>query len=98
MKLCGHYSGQRPRQNAQSLKPLKITKKTNMHASSGTRRHGDDTSLLITLPDLAKMLKISTRTAARLRSRGKLPKAIQLGGCVRWRRSEIQAWIDAGCP
>jgi predicted DNA-binding transcriptional regulator AlpA len=29
---------------------------------------------------------------------GKAPKAIRLGGKVLWRRSDLVAWIEAGCP
>lgn len=55
-------------------------------------------SILVTADDVAAMLKISTRTLWRLRSTGKLPQPIRLGGSVRWRASDIDAWIAAGCP
>jgi excisionase family DNA binding protein len=29
---------------------------------------------------------------------GRFPAPIRLGRAVRWRRSELLAWIEAGCP
>ncbi len=39
------------------------------------------------------------RTLHRWISSGQFPRAdIALGGKVRWRRNELVAWMDAGCP
>jgi len=54
--------------------------------------------LLLSAEGLAELLQISERTLWRLRSAGKLPKPIQLGGSVRWRANEISLWVQAGCP
>jgi excisionase family DNA binding protein len=56
-----------------------------------------ETPLLITAGKLAALLEISTRTLWRLRSAGRLPEPVRLGGAVRWRREEIQKWIADGC-
>ncbi len=53
---------------------------------------------LIDAPQLAELLGISQRTLWRFRSAGKLPPALKLGGCVRWRLAEVRQWIAAGCP
>ena len=55
-------------------------------------------SELISAVQLAVLLGISERTLYRLKSNGHLPKPILLGGSVRWRVDEIQAWIADGCP
>jgi len=55
-------------------------------------------SLLVSAQTLAKRLGVSVRTLWRLRGGGKLPPPIRLGGAVRWRTAEIDAWIEAGCP
>lgn len=55
-------------------------------------------SLLLSAETLAKRLEISLRTLWRLRSGGKLPPPIRLGGAVRWRTADIDAWVAAGCP
>ena len=47
---------------------------------------------------LAKRLGFSTRTIWRLTSAGKIPQPLKIGGSVRWRADEIDAWIYAGCP
>jgi excisionase family DNA binding protein len=58
----------------------------------------DPTPLLISVQDLATILKISTRSVWRLLSAGKLPSPVRIGGAVRWRYDEVKHWIDAGCP
>lgn len=53
---------------------------------------------LLTVDDLAALLKVSNRTVWRMRSAGQLPNPIRIGGGVRWRQPEIEAWIEQGCP
>lgn len=68
--------------------------------TSTTQNDHDTTpdSLLVSAVSLAKLLQVSTRTLWRLRSSGRLPKPVQVGGSLRWRTREVQDWIDAGCP
>jgi excisionase family DNA binding protein len=56
-----------------------------------------DRPLLITARELAKLLRISTRTLWRLRSAGDLPKAVRLGSAVRWRLDDVEKWLAGGC-
>jgi excisionase family DNA binding protein len=46
----------------------------------------------------ADLLGISTRHARRLVDAGKAPQPVRLGGCVRWPRPAVEAWIADGCP
>jgi excisionase family DNA binding protein len=55
-------------------------------------------SELITAVQFAQLLNVSERTLYRLKSTGKLPSPIALGGLVRWRLAEVHQWIDQGCP
>jgi prophage regulatory protein len=55
-------------------------------------------SLLISAEKLAQMLDISVRTLWRLRAAGRMPAPVRIGGSVRWRAQEVQAWIESGCP
>jgi predicted DNA-binding transcriptional regulator AlpA len=55
-------------------------------------------SKMLTAADLCGMLSTSIRTVHRLNSAGKIPAPVRIGGRPRWRRDEIIAWIDAGCP
>lgn len=53
---------------------------------------------LITARELARLLRVSTRTLARLRRTGDILCPIRLGGSVRWRMEEVRRWISEGCP
>ena len=54
---------------------------------------------LIDAAELSRMLSVSKPTIWRMRDDGKLPPAIALTSqCIRWRRSDIDAWLAAGCP
>ena len=53
---------------------------------------------LITVKTLSKMLATSVRSVWRYKSSGGLPKAVKVGCSVRWRKSDIQLWIEMGCP
>jgi predicted DNA-binding transcriptional regulator AlpA len=55
-------------------------------------------SVLVSAQTLAKRLSVSVRTLWRLRSAGKLPQPVRVGGGIRWRSAEIDTWIGAGCP
>ena len=60
--------------------------------------HPDSRDRLLTAKQLATVLAISIRTVWRLDAAGRLPRPIRLGGSVRWRGSEIDRWLRAGCP
>jgi len=55
-------------------------------------------SLLISVDELGNLLGISVRSVWRLHSAHRIPEPIRLAGSVRWRLSEVQAWVEAGCP
>lgn len=46
---------------------------------------------------VASMLGCSPRHVYRLFDAGRLPRPVRLGSLVRWRRAELQAWIETGC-
>ncbi len=52
---------------------------------------------LIDVKALAARLNVSARAVWNYRDLGLLPKAIKVGGAVRWREKEIDAWIANGC-
>ena len=62
------------------------------------QRNGTPPPELIGADGVAAMLGIGERTARRLDVEGRLPMPVKLGGSVRWRLSELRAWINAGCP
>lgn len=66
--------------------------------SSENPRSDVNSPLLMTKADLATALATSTKTIDRLDQRGKLPRPIRLGRQNRWRRAEIEQWVEAGMP
>jgi excisionase family DNA binding protein len=54
--------------------------------------------LLIPVREVARMLGISPRSVWRLHRTRKLIAPVKIGGSVRWRRDELQRWVNAGCP
>ena len=51
--------------------------------------------MLLTVKDLADLLSICQRTAWRWAKQGKIPRALKLSRrAVRWRASDIQAYLD----
>jgi excisionase family DNA binding protein len=57
----------------------------------------DGSDYLLTITDVIKRLHISRGTVYALTSRGAMPKPIKLGSSIRWRESDIAAFIAAGC-
>ena len=53
---------------------------------------------LLSAKALGKMLSLSARTVWRLRSSGKLPEPVKVGGAIRWEQGTIEEWIFMGCP
>ena len=59
--------------------------------------HGDS-QLLLSAADAAALCSMSVRTWQRLKSEGRVPRPVRLGRSNRWRRDELERWVDAGCP
>ena len=71
--------------------------------NTGTQEHKDSrrdefNALTVNARQAAKMLNVSVRQLWRLNSTARLPKPIRLGHCVRWRKAELEAFIQAGAP
>lgn len=49
---------------------------------------------LLKLRDLMEIMKISRSTLWRVQQREDFPKPMILMGCKRWRREELQEWLD----
>ncbi|HPS55666.1 MAG TPA: helix-turn-helix domain-containing protein [Sedimentisphaerales bacterium] len=60
--------------------------------------HTQTQNQLLAAKDLAEMLSVSVRTIWRLRSAGKLPKPVSIGGSIRWKLSDIELWQNLECP
>jgi len=63
---------------------------------SPEREHGGcDMQEILTLPEAADLLRVSERTLQRLMQAGAVPHAT-LGRVIRFRRTKLLAWLDAG--
>lgn len=50
--------------------------------------------VLLTIRELAALLKISERSIWRLVSSGQIVKPIRIGGSIRWRVKDVSEWIN----
>ena len=55
-------------------------------------------SKLLTAKDLGQLLALSKRQIFRLNSCGKIPNPLKVGGSIRWRQTDINLWLEMGCP
>jgi excisionase family DNA binding protein len=56
-----------------------------------------DGTALLTVDDVAAMLRISTRTVRRMADSGQMPRPLRLSSCLRFKRSDIDQWIQDDC-
>jgi hypothetical protein len=59
-----------------------------------TGRH----QLLTSAEGVGLMIDKSGRSVRRLDSAALMPRGVRVGGAVKWRIAEIEAWVAAGCP
>jgi excisionase family DNA binding protein len=53
---------------------------------------------LLDIHAVARRLTVSERTVRRLVARGAMPAPVRLGALIRWRRADLDRWIEEGCP
>jgi predicted DNA-binding transcriptional regulator AlpA len=59
----------------------------------------DNPAVLITAEAAAQLCEVSLRTWRRLEAEGMVPQPVRLAGRIkRYRRTELLAWMEAGCP
>jgi len=51
---------------------------------------------LLTAADIGEMLQVSAKVIRSWRKRGAIPAGIEIGGVIRWRAEEIDAWLARG--
>jgi excisionase family DNA binding protein len=47
---------------------------------------------------VASLLGCSVRHIFRLAAEGRMPRPVKIGHLARWRRSDLDTWLAAGCP
>ena len=56
------------------------------------------TEKLLTAKAVGEMLSLSKRQIFRMRSSGLICPPVKVGlGAIRWRQSDVEAWINMGC-
>ena len=65
---------------------------------SATEGKTQSTSALLSVGQVAGLLNCSVRHIFRMADGGRMPSPLRLGACVRWPRSSIEGWVEAGCP
>ena len=68
-----------------------------MSVDSGSGFLPVEPSALLDVQAVAAILNCSTRHVRRLADSGKMPSPIKLGALLRWRKTELEAWILSGC-
>jgi len=53
---------------------------------------------LLEIKEVAGILRVSPRMVWQMRDGGRIPQPVKVGRLCRWRRSDIEEWIAAGCP
>ncbi|MBL8857578.1 MAG: helix-turn-helix domain-containing protein [Planctomycetes bacterium] len=56
-------------------------------------REAAPTPALLTIEDLAALLRVTTRTLRTWRHAGESPQGIEIAGALRWRRADVDAWL-----
>lgn len=49
---------------------------------------------LLRVQNLAELLQVDARTVRRMRARGELPPALDLGSVLRWDAAEFERWLE----
>ena len=50
---------------------------------------------LLRIADVMARVQLSKGSIAKLEKAGKFPKRIKLGGCARWKTSDIDEWLKS---
>lgn len=58
----------------------------------------EETSILLDVVDVARLLRCSSRTVRRVAEAGRMPKPVRIGRLLRWNREQICEWVHQGCP
>lgn len=70
---------------------------TSSVSSGSYRDQPVDAGGLVDVRTVATLCGCSTRHIRRLTDAGRMPAPVRLGSLIRWRRSDVEAWIADGC-
>jgi excisionase family DNA binding protein len=69
-----------------------------MNASTALVPPEPAATVLLDARAVAALLACSRRHLYRLVDAGRMPSPLHVGHLVRWRRSDLDEWLAAGCP
>ena len=79
--------------------PAAIGSKSKSHKDTAPKQlTAEPQPLLLNIKDLAKLLARSVPSLRRDDAAGRLPSALRLCAAKRWRRADIDLWVELGCP
>jgi predicted DNA-binding transcriptional regulator AlpA len=52
---------------------------------------------LLGIPEVAGACGVSPRSVRRYFESGRMPRPVKVSGLIRWRKSDIEAWLADGC-
>lgn len=89
----------RPARWSATCRPRHATSTARLHQHAGPAMNGPAASEwrpdpLLTIDDVAAWLGKPKNTLYAWHSRGKGPRAIRVGNTLRYRRSEVERWLD----
>jgi excisionase family DNA binding protein len=85
---------ERVAQELRSSAGIKLALLRDGDAECRPRADAREKRMLMTANEVAQALNIHARTVRRLWRAGKLPAAIEVGTTVRWRRRDIERYVE----
>ena len=67
-------------------------------SAGATNESPDHKAHLLSVQSVAERLNCSPRSVRRLSDAGRMPRPLRVGSLIRWRASDVDAWIAEGCP
>ena len=58
----------------------------------------EQAALLVGRIDAARLCGVSVTAWDRLKAGAMIPPHIKLGGRILWKRTDLEKWVDLGCP
>ena len=73
-------------------------RRTRRKAAADRRQSNSSDAALLSVDDVSALLTCSARTVRRMADSGQMPRPVRLNSLVRWRRTDLDTWLEAGCP
>ena len=71
----------------------KLADEHQIQVAAGANRSDITCVKLLTVSDMAKLLRVAPKTIRRWRIEGRLPVSIEIGGVIRWEPAVVERWL-----